>query len=239
VKTSSIVRLVVAVLLAAAIVLVLVRFEGVAAVDRFIEWVRGTGALGPVVVGLSYVVTCLLFIPGSLVTLGAGLLFGVPLGTVTVSLGSTAGAAAAFLAGRTLLRGFMEAKVARYPKFRAIDLAVERHGFRIVLLTRLSPVFPFNFLNYAFGVTRVSFMDYLLASWIGMLPGTVMYVYVGSTLQKLKDVVNRNQTLGETVLFVAGLVVTVALTVYVTRVAKRAMDETLSSSEPPERNPHG
>ena len=89
--------------------------------------------------------------------------------------------------GRTLARGFIEAKISHNPRFRAIDQAVKHEGFKIVLLTRLSPVFPFNLLNYAFGLTPVSLRDYFLASWIGMLPGTVMYVYLGSAAKNLAD----------------------------------------------------
>ncbi len=111
------------------------------------EWVERVGPWGPVfVIGL-YIVACLLFIPGSLITLGTGFLFDAVWGTVTVSIGSTLGATAAFLVGRTLARGWIEQKVADNPKFQAIDRAVGSQGFRIVLLTRLSPLFPFNLLG--------------------------------------------------------------------------------------------
>src|SRR5262249_61840093 len=124
-------------------------------------------------------------VPGSLITLGAGAAFGLIRGTLAVSAGSTLGAAAAFLLGRTLARGWVEHKVANKPRFRALDQAIGAEGFKIVLLLRLSPVFPFNVLNYALGLTRVSFRSYLVASWIGMLPGTVMYVYLGAALGSL------------------------------------------------------
>lgn len=205
----------------------------------FLEWVRGLGAWGPVLVAASYVVACLLFVPGSVLTMGSGFLFGVALGTATVSVGSTLGAAAAFLAGRTLARGVVEAKVAGSPKFRAIDRAIERHGFKIVLLTRLSPVFPFNLLNYAYGLTGVSFWRYVLASWIGMLPGTVMYVYLGATVRNLSDLAAGRIEAGTAhyILFGIGLAATVAVTALVTRAARAALREAVPEAGPPEGAP--
>jgi uncharacterized membrane protein YdjX (TVP38/TMEM64 family) len=102
-----------------------------------------------VLLGAAYVPAALLFVPGSLLTLEAGFAFGVVRGTIAVSLGSVLGASAAFLAGRTLARGLIEGRISRNPKFQAIDRAVGEQGFKIVLLTRLSPIFPFNLLNQA------------------------------------------------------------------------------------------
>ncbi len=190
----------------------------------FVEWVRGLGWWGPLVFGLVYAVVALV-IPGSLLTLGAGFAFGVVLGTVVVSAASVTTAAMAFWLGRTLARGWVEAKVAASPKFRAIDRAVGENGFKIVFLTRLSPVFPFTLLNYAFGLTKVRFRDYLVASWIGMLPGTVLYVYLGSTIREIADLAagNVERPLAQKVFFWVGLVVTAAVTVLVTRVARNAL----------------
>ncbi|MHC4756100.1 MAG: FAD-dependent oxidoreductase, partial [Planctomycetota bacterium] len=153
-----------------------------------LDWAEGLGAFGPIFVAAFYIIACVLFLPGSILTLGAGFLFKLFLGTVTVSIGSTLGACAAFLVGRTVGRNWISRKVASNQKFAAIDSAVGREGFKIVLLTRLSPVFPFNLLNYAFGLTKVSFWNYALASWIGMLPGTVMFVYFGAGMRSLADV---------------------------------------------------
>ena len=149
---------------------------------RGLEWTQGLGIWGPVFVVAFYIVACILFLPGSILTLGAGFLFKVIAGTITVSIGSTLGACAAFLVGRTVARKWIAGKVAKNAKFAAIDEAVAQQGFKIVLLTRLSPVFPFNLLNYAFGLTRIPFWKYALGSWIGMIPGTVMYVYFGAAL---------------------------------------------------------
>jgi uncharacterized membrane protein YdjX (TVP38/TMEM64 family) len=184
----------------------------------------------------SYVVACVIMLPGSILTLGAGFVLGTLWGTVTVSVGSTAGACAAFLVGRTLARSWIEARVAGSPKFAAIDAAVGRAGFKIVLLTRLSPVFPFNVLNYGFSLTRVRFRDYAVASWIGMLPGTVMWVYFGSALGSLADVAAGNVEGGvaQKAFFWAGLVVAVIVAGFVARIARRALSEEVSdpSTEP-------
>jgi uncharacterized membrane protein YdjX (TVP38/TMEM64 family) len=122
-------------------------------------------------------------------------------------------------------RDWIERKVAVHPRFRALDAAVAGQGFKIVLLTRLSPVFPFNLLNYAFGLTRVSFRDYVLGSCIGMLPGTILYVYIGSTIGALADVVagKIDRSPAQQALFYAGLAATLAVTVVVTRTARRAL----------------
>lgn len=195
--------------------------------ESVLGWVQNIGVWGPVVIAGAYVVSCVLFVPGTILTLGAGFLFKLLVGTITVSIGSTLGACAAFLVGRTLARDWIASKVADNPRFEAIDKAVGREGFKIVLLTRLSPVFPFNLLNYAFGLTKVPFWHYALASWVGMLPGTIMFVYFGSGLRSLADVLSGNVKGGsaQTILNVVGLAVTVVVTVFVTRIASRALKE--------------
>jgi len=192
-----------------------------------LEWTRSLGFWGPAVVTVFYILACVLFLPGSILTIGSGFLFGLVGGTITVSVASTLGACAAFGVGRTLARKWVEQKVAGNAKFAAIDEAVGREGFKIVLLTRLSPVFPFNLLNYAFGVTRVRFGSYALASWIGMWPGTVMYVYFGSAARSLADAAagSGEQPLAAKIFFWVGLAVAVVVAVTVTRIASRALKE--------------
>jgi uncharacterized membrane protein YdjX (TVP38/TMEM64 family) len=212
--------------------------------SHFLAWVQTVGPWGAVILVAAYIPAALLFVPGSLLTLGAGFVFGVGLGTVAVSLGSTLGAAAAFLLGRTFARHAIEAKVAGNARFHALDQAVKREGFKIVLLMRLSPVFPFNLLNYAFGLTQVSFRDYILASWIGMLPGTLMYVYLGSAAQNLAALSTGQATggAGRQVLFGLGLLATIVVTVFVTRLARKALDDiapttATARSQSPARRP--
>jgi len=165
--------------------------------------------------------------PGTVLSLAAGFLFGVWKGYLCVAAGSVAGASAAFWIGRTVGRDWVRRKVESYPRFSAVDRAVAQNGFKMVLLTRLSPVFPFNLQNFAYGITGVRFRDYVLASWIGMIPGTVMIVYVGSAMKSLAEVLTGTVQAGpgQNILFVVGLLATVAVTVCATRVAKKALNE--------------
>ena len=146
-------------------------------------------------------------------------------GTVIVSISATLGATCAFLIGRYLARAWVDRKIQGTPGFKAIDEAVAREGWKIVGLTRLSPIFPFNLLNYAYGITKVSLRDYFFASLIGMIPGTVMYVYIGSLAGDLATLGTRQgpTTSAEWILRVVGLVATVVVTVYVTRIARKAL----------------
>ncbi len=193
-----------------------------------LDWTGELGPWGPVIVAAIYIPACVLMLPGLPLTLGAGMLFGLTVGTVAVSIGSTAGACAAFLVGRTFGRGWIQQKVARHPKFAAIDEAVGREGFKIVLLTRLSPIFPFNLLNYAYGLTRVKFTSYALASWIGMLPATVLYVYMGSAVGSLAG---GPKSLAERVFFFVGLGVALLIVVFITRVAQKALRQQVASQQ--------
>src|SRR5271165_1326108 len=188
-KTNSRSKWVLYLVAAVALVLILKYIHVQDVLKASLAWIGKLGPWGPVIfVGL-YVVATVLFVPGSVLTLGAGAAFGVALGSVCVSISATLGATAAFLVGRYLARDAIARKIEKNEKFATIDRAVADEGWKIVLLTRLSPVFPFTLLNYAFGLTRVKFRDYVLASWLGMLPGTVMYVYLGSTVKELADVV--------------------------------------------------
>ncbi len=196
---------------------------------EFLVWVKGMGAWGPLLLGVAYVAACVLLVPGSVLTLGAGALFGLPLGIVTVVIASNLGAALSFLIGRTVARGWVEGKVAGNSKFQAIDDAVGKQGFKIVFLTRLSPVFPFNLQNYAYGVTKVSLRSYVLASLTGMLPGTVMYVYLGSAVRDLGAIFAGNIG-GGPAMRIVGLIATIVVTVWVTKIAKRALSQDVPGS---------
>ncbi len=193
--------------------------------QQALAWISGLGLLGYVFFILLYVLATVLFLPGAILTLGAGFVFGVVRGSLLVSLASTVGAVCAFLIGRYLARDWAAGRIAGSPKFQAVDEAVGREGWKVVLLTRLSPVFPFNVLNYAYGLTAVSLKHYLFASWLGMIPGTVMYVYVGSLAGSLATLGTGDQqrSPAEWVLYGLGLLATLAVTVFVTRLAKKAM----------------
>ncbi len=202
----------------------------------FLTWTKGLGSWAPVFVVLFYVVASVFFLPGSVLTLGAGFLFGVPVGFLSAWIGAILGACAAFFVGRTLARDWIAAKVAGNSRFAAVDEAVGKEGFKIVFLLRLSPVFPFNFLNYALGLTKVSFKHYALASMIGMIPAGLMYVYFGSAARSLADAAagNVEQGLAGRVFFWFGLVATVAVALFVTRLARKSLQEaekSISSSQ--------
>ena len=194
-----------------------------------LDWIRGLGHLGIVLFILIYVLACVFFLPGSVLTLGAGAIFGVVKGSAIVSLASTLGAAGAFMIGRYLVRDWVEAKIADNTKFMAVDDVVAKEGWKIVGLTRLSPIFPFNLLNYVYGVTKVPLRDYVLASWLGMMPGTVMYVYIGSLAGDVAALgSNGASSAAQWAIRIVGFIATVAVTIYVTRIAKRALENKVS-----------
>ncbi len=226
-RTRNIYRLILAILIVAGVVTAGILLPVKQYLQAVLQWADSLGTAGPVVVAASYIVACVLFLPGSILTLGAGALFGVVIGTITVSIGSVLGASAAFIVGRTFARDWVAKKVAGNAKFNAIDQAVGQQGFKIVLLTRLSPIFPFNLLNYALGLTKVKFRHYLLGSWIGMLPGTVMYVYLGSAAGSLVNAAagNVQQTPAQQAFFWVGLAATIVVAMFVTRIARKALAE--------------
>ncbi len=181
-------RLVIGVILLTAMVLALRTFAkdipSCASIQQHLdEW----GVWGPIVFFLIYVVACVAFIPGTIVTLLAGLAFGAGWGTLIVSLASTTGAILSFLIARYIARDAVESFLGKQAWFNKFKSSVESNGFSYMLFARLMPVFPFNGLNYASGLTPIKFKDYALASWIGMLPGTFVYVYLGETGCKLID----------------------------------------------------
>lgn len=194
---------------------------------RFAGWVEGLGAWGPAVFIVGYVVAAVAFVPGSVLTLAAGAIFGLVRGAIYVFIGATLGAAAAFLVSRYLARGAVERRVVGDPRFAAVDRAIEGQGFRVVFLLRLSPLFPFNLMNYALGLTRVRFVDYLLGS-VGMIPGTVLYVYYGRVAGDVARAAGGaapERGAGYYAVLALGLVATVAVSALVARISRRALQE--------------
>ena len=192
-----------------------------------LQWINSLGSLGGIVFIGIYIIATLAFLPAAILTLGAGVIFGVIWGSLYVFVGATLGAIAAFLVGRYLARGWVKEKISSYKKFTNIDQAVSKEGLKIVFLIRLSPLFPFNLLNYALGVTSVSLKDYFLAS-VGMIPGTIMYVYLGHLAGDLALIGNKSQPdnmILHWVIQIIGLIATIAVTVYVTKIAKKALKE--------------
>jgi uncharacterized membrane protein YdjX (TVP38/TMEM64 family) len=197
--------------------------------NKSLLWVDSLGWLAPIAYIVIYNIATLLFIPGSFLTLKGGCLFGFLGGSIYVFIAATIGATFAFLVGRYISRDWVCQQIGNKPKFKAIDKAVAKNGFKIVFLTRLSPVFPFNLLNYAFGVTQVSLKDYILGS-IGMIPGTVMYVYMGSLIGDLamnnsSNLINPETQLVRFIFRGICLIATVFLTIYIANIAKKALNE--------------
>jgi len=201
-------------------------------VPRFAAWVDSLGDLGPLVFVIGYAAAVVAFVPGSLPSLAGGAIFGLGRGVALVFVAATLGASVAFLVSRHLVRTSIERRIASYPRFAAIDRAIEKEGRRIVFLLRLSPVFPFSLLNYALGLTRVRFGDYVLAS-VGMLPGTVLYVYYGHLLGLAAAVAGgaaHTRGAAEYTILGVGLAATLVVTTLVTRVARRALAEATGES---------
>ncbi|MBW7995905.1 MAG: TVP38/TMEM64 family protein [Candidatus Glassbacteria bacterium] len=230
-RAGALIKIVLALIALAVFILAAQRFDLQQVFRAALAWISGLGPLGLLIFIILYILACVLLLPGSILTLGAGVVFGVVKGSIVVSIGSTLGAACAFLVGRYLARDWVAGRIAGNQRFNAVDEAVAREGWKIVLLTRLSPVFPFNILNYAFGLTKVSLKHYFFASWLGMIPGTVMYVYLGSLAGDLASLGadGRTRTAGEWVLYSVGLLATVAVTVFVTRIARKSLDNRIPS----------
>ncbi len=194
----------------------------------FLEWVRGLRWMGAFLFGGLYAAGTILFLPGAILTLSAGFLYGPLWGTVIASPASVLGATGAFLIGRTAARRWVRAKVSTSPRFAALQEAIGREGTKILVLVRLSPVSPFSLVNYAFGLTSLSLRNYVLGSWIAMLPGTFLYVYLGSVITDAAGLASgANPPAGgsaaQRVLLWVGLAATLAVVVVVTRTARSAL----------------
>lgn len=193
-----------------------------------LQWVQSLGPTGAVVLIALYILGCLLFSPVWIITVSAGFLYGLGWGTVIVFVGAITGASAAFLTGRTLARGWISRKISANPTFTKVDQAIGRQGFRLIFFLRLSPLFPFSLMNYALGITKVSFWRYFWATALGMLPGSVMYVYLGTAARSLTAIATghaRVQSPAQNVIFWIGLAATAAAVFMITRIAQKSLKE--------------
>jgi uncharacterized membrane protein YdjX (TVP38/TMEM64 family) len=229
-KRSTALRIGIVVLV--VIALVLLGRQVSTYLPRLTAAVDGLGLWGPVVFIAAYALACVAFVPASLLTLGAGALFGVLRGTIFVLIGATLGALGAFLIARYLARDWVTQRVSRDPRFAAIDRAIAEEGRKVVFLLRLSPVIPFNVLNYALGLTKVRITDFLIAS-VGMIPGTLLYVYTGNLASVVAGATNSAAPARGPAFYAVltlGLVATAAVTVLVTRIAKKALTDATNRS---------
>jgi uncharacterized membrane protein YdjX (TVP38/TMEM64 family) len=194
---------------------------------QFAAWVNSLGVWGPVVFIVGYAIAAVAFVPGSLLTLAAGAIFGLGSGVVYVFIAAVLGSSAAFFVSRYLARAAIERRLVGNARFAVIDRAVGAQGRKIVFLLRLSPVFPFNLLNYALGLTNVRFLDYLIAS-VGMIPATILYVYYGKLAGDVASLAGGAAIEKDTayyVVLVVGLIATLLVTTLVARTAQRALQE--------------
>jgi uncharacterized membrane protein YdjX (TVP38/TMEM64 family) len=196
----------------------------------FYGWVSSLGPEAYVIFAVAYVLVTVLLLPAWLMTVGAGLLFGLLPAVAVVSAGSTAGAAASFLIARHLARNAVARYAGRHPRFSAVDRAIARGGWRIVFLLRLSPVIPFTFSNYAYGLTAIAFRPYVLASWVGMLPLTFLYASLGAAGRAASVEPGGPGPAWKWPLITVGILITIAVTVYVKRLVERTLDEAPAGS---------
>ena len=225
-KTSVSFRSIILAILVLAALVALGRQLG-AYLPRFALWVNNLGGWGPLVFMFGYVIATVAFVPGSLLTLAAGAIWGIFPGVPYVFIAAVLGASAAFLVARYVARTAIERRLVGNSRFAAIDRAVGVQGRKFVFLLRLSPIFPFNLLNYALGLTSIRFPDYVVAS-IGMLPGTFLYVYYGKVVGDLAALAGGaavERGTGYYLVLVAGLLATVAATTLVARLARNALRE--------------
>ncbi len=195
-------------------------------VKSFTDWIRHLGVAGAFIFIGVYALAALLFLPGAIFTIAAGLVYGIVGGTAVAIAGATLGAGVSFLAGRYLFRNRIKKFAGKNKKFGAIDDAIGKQGWKIVGLLRLSPLIPFNVSNYFYGVTAIGFWPYLLASFVGMLPGTLLYAYLGAIGQAGLSGGKKGHSPLEWTFLGIGLLATIGVTIFVSRLAKNALKKT-------------
>ncbi len=205
--------------------------------EGFVDSINQLGWIAPFVFVLAYIVITVAFLPASVVTLGAGATFGPVLGPIYVFIGAMLGATAAFLIGRFVARDWIAKKVEDKPFFKALDNAIAEEGLKLIFLIRLSPAFPFNLLNYALGLTKVSFKDYVIGT-TGIIPGTIMYVYLGWIAREAATLGNTSGATWQEVAIkwtinILLLVTIVAISLYIAKIARKALKDAVPEAEEP------
>ncbi len=233
-KSSNVLRI----LAAAALLAAIIAGAAFLPLQQYLLWllqyIERLGAWGPLLLVGVYVAACALMLPSWFITLAAGFLFGMLWGTVTASLGSVLGATAGFFIARSVARPWIEHRLTGHPYFLALDRAIATRGFRIVALVRLCSLSPYALTSYLFGLTKVPLGQFLLGSWLGRLPATIVYAYVGSSAKSLVEVVTGRVHLGRAteILLALGLVAAIAVVVVVSRIARQALDEAFDDRSP-------
>jgi uncharacterized membrane protein YdjX (TVP38/TMEM64 family) len=224
---SAIARLVALIVIIMALFLAMQFLPIQQLLGNFNTWVALMGVGGIFIFIGVYAVATVLLAPGSILTIGAGFAFGLWKGFLAVSAGSTLGAALAFLVARFIARDRVEAIAKGNDKFRRIDNAIGKQGAKLIFLLRLSPVIPFNISNYFYGLTSVKFWPYVLVSWIGMIPGMFLYVYIGTASQAAVSAAASGEAVKHGwqywALTSVGLAATVIVTIWITKIARDAL----------------
>jgi len=228
-KKSAIARLVALIVIVIALFVAMQFLPVQQWLTTFNAWVAHAGVAGIFVFIGVYAVATVLLAPGSILTIGAGFAFGLWKGFLAVSAGATLGASLAFLVARFIARDKIETIAQRNEKFRKLDSAIGQQGARLIFLLRLSPVIPFNLSNYFYGLTAVKFWPYVLASWIGMMPGTFLYVYIGITGKATVAATAGGEAVKHGwqywTFFGVGFAATIVVTIWVTKIARNALRE--------------
>jgi len=201
------------------IVVCQIKFEIIQKVPNVIERTASSGPVGYLGFILIYIVSTVMMLPGSPLTFTAGALFGFWKGLIFVSIGSTLGASCAFMVSRYLIRKSIEKRVLKNKKFQSIDNEIDEQGWKIVILARLSPIIPFFLLNYALGITKIRFIHFIFASWVGMIPGTTVYVLMGTMGGAF---INGKKSSFEWLLLGMGLIATIMVTLLISKIVKNS-----------------
>ena len=218
--SKHVLKIAAAILILAAVVVAFRVLPVASWLRDFQTYVRGLGPIGYVVYIVVYAVCVVAFVPASILTLGAGAIFGFVGGVIVVVIGATLGAIFSFLLARTVMRKRVEAMTAKNAKFRALDRAIASEGIKIVFLVRLAVVFPFTWLNYAFGLTAIPLWSYVAATVIGIIPATAAFVFVSSAAT---TAATTHASLITKTVYIAGGVIALAVSVFIGRIATRAI----------------
>lgn len=225
----------ISILLIAAVVGGLFYFDAQSYVLRLFEWLDGLGAWAPPLFILIDMLVVVFVLPGVIFTLGAGFLFGVLKGSLYVIIGTTLGATTAFITAKHFFGERASMFLLSHPKLKIVDEEFRHKGWKIILLTRLVPFFPFKLSNYFFGVAQFSLRDFFFGSLFGIMPITIFNVYIGSLSADLATLGLRSssRSKAEWIVYGIGFVITIGALVYITRLARKALDNYISKEKLP------
>ncbi len=228
-------RIVISSVLLFALVGALFYFQEKFHVVSFLEWLDGLGAWAPILFILVEMVVVVFILPGFglILALGGGFMFGVLKGTLYIAIGTTLGAAFAFMIARHFFGERTLRFILTHSKFKLVNDELSRKGWKIVLLTNLVPLFPFKLSHYFFGLTGFSLRDLVIGVFFGIMPITITNAYIGSLASDLSTLGLRSssRTQADWVIYGIGLVVMIALVVYITHLARRALDKYIPREE--------